>query len=87
MPSPSSTFLRGRKRHHRGQTLVEYGIIIAMVSIVVIVVLQALGSSTRNVYQTVDDQIEQANTFDPGGGSGGGGGESNGGSGGPTGAP
>ena len=65
MPAPSSAFFQSRKKHDRGQTLVEYGIIIAMVSIVAIIVLQALGSTTQNIYQTVDDQIEEANSYNP----------------------
>jgi len=40
-------------RSKRGQTLVEYGLILALVSIVVITVLSVLGTSIKNVFNTI----------------------------------
>lgn len=44
----------------------EYGIIIAMVSVVAIVVLQALGTKVQNLYEHIDETIEEANSYNPG---------------------
>jgi pilus assembly protein Flp/PilA len=40
-------------RKFRGQTLVEYGLIVALVSIAVIVVLIALGGAIVTIFSTV----------------------------------
>ena len=57
--------LRPLRKRKRGQTLVEYGLIIAMISIVAILVLQSLGTTTTNLYDYVDDQIDEANSYNP----------------------
>lgn len=49
--------LRSRKR---GQTLVEYAIILALISIVAIVVLQSLGTKVTQLYSTINSRIDQA---------------------------
>jgi len=38
-------------------------LIIAMVSVVAILVLQALGTSTRNIYEHVNEQVDEANKY------------------------
>jgi Flp pilus assembly pilin Flp len=43
-----------------GQTLVEYAVIIAMVSVVAIVVLQSLGSKVTQLYSTINNTIDAA---------------------------
>lgn len=50
------TYLKSR----RGQTLVEYGLILALVSIVVIAVLIALGDQIRNVFTRITDTLSTA---------------------------
>ena len=49
-------YLKSRK----GQTLVEYGLILALVSIVVIAVLIALGDQIRNVFTRITDTLATA---------------------------
>jgi pilus assembly protein Flp/PilA len=41
----------------KGQTLVEYGLILALVAIVVIVVLSTLGTNISGVFQKVADTL------------------------------
>jgi Flp pilus assembly pilin Flp len=43
-----------------GQTLVEYALILAFISVVAIVVLQALGSKVTSVYSTINAQLSAA---------------------------
>jgi pilus assembly protein Flp/PilA len=43
-----------------GQTLVEYGLIVALLSIAAIVVLGVLGTSITGVFQTVSDKLNSA---------------------------
>lgn len=50
------TYLTSR----RGQTLVEYGLILALVSIVVIAVLIALGDQIRNVFTRITGTLATA---------------------------
>ena len=40
-----------------GQTMVEYGLLIALISIAVIAVLVALGPRIASFFQSVDDQL------------------------------
>lgn len=47
------TYLKSRK----GQTLVEYGLILALVSIVVIAVLSLLGNQLRNIFGRITDTL------------------------------
>jgi Flp pilus assembly pilin Flp len=54
----------GRKRRRfssrRGQTLVEYALILAFVSVVAISILVAVGTNTKAVYSTINSQISKA---------------------------
>jgi len=43
-----------------GQTLVEYALILAFISVVAIVVLQSLGSKVTSVYSTINAQLSAA---------------------------
>ncbi|PAW76620.1 MAG: hypothetical protein B9S32_14675, partial [Verrucomicrobia bacterium Tous-C9LFEB] len=43
-----------------GQTLVEYALILAFISVVAIVVLQALGSKVTSVFSTINSKLDQA---------------------------
>ena len=49
-----------RPIHCRGQTLVEYALILAIVSVVAIGVLINLGSQVKGVYSMIDSQITSA---------------------------
>ena len=44
----------------RGQTLVEYALILAFISIVAIVVLQSLGTKTKQIYTTINSRMDTA---------------------------
>ena len=44
-------------REEEGQTLVEYGLILALIAVVVIVILYALGQKVRNVFITINNHI------------------------------
>ena len=46
--------------HCRGQTLVEYALIIAVISIVAIAVLINLGQQVNSLYSMIDSQVAQA---------------------------
>jgi pilus assembly protein Flp/PilA len=40
-----------------GQTLVEYGLLLALIAIVVIAVLVVLGPAVSGIFQSVNDQL------------------------------
>ena len=44
-------------RDESGQTMVEYGLLIALISIAVIAVLVALGPHIASFFQSVDDRL------------------------------
>lgn len=50
------TLLKDRK----GQTLVEYGLLLMLIAIVVIAIVAAVGSSTNNLYSTANSAIQNA---------------------------
>jgi Flp pilus assembly pilin Flp len=49
-----------RTLNNKGQTLVEYALILAFISIVAISVLIALGQSVRGTYTKIGSSIAQA---------------------------
>ena len=50
------SYLRTR-RDEEGQTLVEYGLLLALIAIVVIAVLLLLGPAISGIFQSVNDQL------------------------------
>jgi len=52
------THLKSKK----GQTLVEYGLILALVSIVVIAVLTLLGNQLKNIFSTITNTLGAASS-------------------------
>ena len=50
----------GRRVRRRGQTLVEYALILAVISIVAIGVLINMGQNIKGVYSTIDSAVEMA---------------------------
>jgi len=48
---------RHRDDDERGQTLVEYGLLLALIAIVVIAVLLILGPTVSGIFQSVNDQL------------------------------
>jgi pilus assembly protein Flp/PilA len=49
-------YLRGQE-DEEGQTLVEYGLLLALIAIVVIAVLLLLGPAVSGIFQRVNDQL------------------------------
>lgn len=47
-------------RDERGQTLSEYGLLIALIAVVCLVVLGVLGTSIRDKFTSVKDAIQSA---------------------------
>ncbi len=50
--------LRKWFKDEEGQGMVEYGLIVGLIAVVVIVALVALGPKIRDMYQEVNDQID-----------------------------
>ena len=48
---------RVRRTEDRGQTLVEYGLLLAFIAIVVIATVALLGPTISGIFQSVNDQI------------------------------
>ncbi len=51
-----------RLRNRRGQTLVEYALILALISVVAISVLISLGNHIKTIFTTISSQIAIANS-------------------------
>jgi pilus assembly protein Flp/PilA len=49
--------LRERIEREEGQALVEYALILALISIVSILVLEALGVDIKNVFRTIETAV------------------------------
>lgn len=46
-----------RLKSRKGQTLVEYGLILALVAIVVIAVLGLMGNQLKNIFSTITGSL------------------------------
>ncbi len=51
-----------RLKSKKGQTLVEYALILAFISVVAISVLLALGKNVTSVFSTINSQLTAAQT-------------------------
>jgi Flp pilus assembly pilin Flp len=58
--SKLTLLLRRRYSHSRGQTLVEYALILAIISVVAIGVLITMGQQVRGVYSTINSVVASA---------------------------
>ena len=56
--------------NEEGQGMVEYGLILALVAVVVIAALSALGDGINNIFGKVTDELEVSGTSGSGAGSG-----------------
>jgi pilus assembly protein Flp/PilA len=52
--------LAARRDNEDGQAMVEYGLILALVSVVAITVLALVGTDVTAVFQNIADQLEAA---------------------------
>jgi Flp pilus assembly pilin Flp len=52
-----------KKCKKQGQSLVEYGLILALVSVVAIAVLQTMGRQIKTTINTLTNRLNQANTI------------------------
>lgn len=55
------SFLAQVLRDNRGATAVEYGLIVAMIVVVMIVALQSVATANTNMWQMVKDEITTPN--------------------------
>ena len=78
---PASPILRCPK-NKRGQTLVEYALTIALISVVAISTMISMGGHVKGVFSTVTSQLAAAQSGGSSGGSGSGGSGGGGGRGG-----
>jgi Flp pilus assembly pilin Flp len=49
-----------RQKNKKGQTLVEYALILAFISVVAISVLINIGNTIRSVFSTINSQLKMA---------------------------
>lgn len=71
-PHPRSV----RRASHRGQTLAEYALILAFISMVAIFVMQSLGTKVLQTFEFISENVSEVlEEEDPTGGAGGGGGD------------
>jgi len=47
----------GTLKNRKGQTLVEYALLLALIAIIVIAVVTLLGQKANNVYSTISNKI------------------------------
>jgi Flp pilus assembly pilin Flp len=57
---PISTIIRARHAK-RGQTLVEYALILAIISILAIAMMLQLTGNVRAIYSNIDSQVARSN--------------------------
>ncbi|MFA6562852.1 MAG: Flp family type IVb pilin [Verrucomicrobiia bacterium] len=50
-----------RKQNTKGQSLVEYGLVLALIAIVAILVVKAVGTKTTSVFDNTQQQISANN--------------------------
>jgi pilus assembly protein Flp/PilA len=55
-----STLLAKFRRDEEGQTLVEYGLLLALIAIIVIVALLFLGPIVSQIFQNIGENLQQA---------------------------
>jgi pilus assembly protein Flp/PilA len=49
--------LRERARDERGATAVEYGLLVALIAAIIVVVVSVLGKKVSNAFQSVNAQL------------------------------
>jgi Flp pilus assembly pilin Flp len=62
------------RRHERGQALVEYATVIALVGLCLVAILGLVGNATKKAFERTSSTVDRNASYPVGGGSGGGGG-------------
>ena len=52
--------LKARTRDEEGQTVVEYALLLVLISVVAIAIMEAVGVSVTGVFQDADDALNSA---------------------------
>jgi pilus assembly protein Flp/PilA len=52
--------LKARARDEEGQTVVEYALLLVLISVVAIAIMEAVGISVTGVFQDADDALNSA---------------------------
>lgn len=55
-----SAWLKAHAKTERGASLVEYALLLALIAVVCIVAISALGGSAKDKFQSVSDEIDGA---------------------------
>jgi pilus assembly protein Flp/PilA len=53
-------FARERMREEKGATAVEYGLMVGLIAVVIIVAVTALGGELRDLFQAIVDRLPAA---------------------------
>ena len=56
---PESLFIKRLLRDNRGATAIEYGLIVSLIIIAIIVAMQGVGMGTVGLWSYVTDQVVQ----------------------------
>ncbi|MFC3099647.1 Flp family type IVb pilin [Altererythrobacter lauratis] len=55
------TFFKNMLRDEAGATAIEYGLIAALIAVAAIAALNSLGGNLNNTFNSVSDELEEAN--------------------------
>ncbi len=51
--------LRGIAKNRRGQTLVEYGLVLILIAVIIVAMVLVIGQKTKNTYSTIGSSFPQ----------------------------
>ena len=57
-----SKFMTRFLKDESGATAIEYGLIAALIAVVLVTTLQAVGTSLQDTFTKISDKLEEANT-------------------------
>ena len=58
------TMLKRFLQDESGATAIEYGLIVALIALAIIVAISGVGNSTGNMWNFVSDEVIKSSTFD-----------------------
>lgn len=56
-------FLKKLYLSEKGATAIEYGLIVALIAIAIVVAISGVGNSTGNMWNHVSDEVVESSTF------------------------